>query len=131
MADIIKEIKLLNDFSPAKPVSNEEISKAENLLGLRFSAEYLNYLLAYGQADGSGKEFTGIINSERLNVVPVTKEAWEENPQVPKSLYVLENVGMDGLIIWQNSEGIIYQTSPKTSPKKIANSFVEYIQAYN
>jgi hypothetical protein len=57
----------------------------------------------------------------------VTKQEWELNPNVPHTLYVVENTGVDGIIIWQSSSGEIYMTSPNLQPKQIAKSLNEYI----
>lgn len=43
-------------------------------------------------------------------------------------MYVIENTCVDGVIIWQDTEGIVYKTQPDTEPKKIADSMAEYIK---
>lgn len=70
---------------------------------------------------------TGICNSPRLNVVDVTICERENNPDVPKYWYVLEQANIDGIVIWQNQKGEVYQTQPCREIKMIANSIVEYI----
>ena len=74
-----------------------------------------------------GIELTGIAKSKHRNVIPVTKQEWLLNTNVPHTMYVVENSGVDGIIIWQDTNGVIYQTSPDTQPKQIANSLNEYI----
>lgn len=75
----------------------------------------------------NGHVLTGVVDSKRLNVVSMTKTEWEYNPQVPHTMYVIENAGIDGIIIWQDEAGTIYQSMPYKQPKKIAASLAEYV----
>lgn len=74
-----------------------------------------------------GIELTGIAKSAHRNVVNQTKQERELNSKIPNSMYVVENTGVDGIIIWQDTNGGIYQSSPNTEPKKVAESLSEYI----
>ena len=49
------------------------------------------------------------------------------NPFVPDDRYVVENAGVDGIIIWQDKMGRIYQTMPNGQKEYIADSLVEYL----
>jgi len=62
-----------------------------------------------------------------LDVVLVTKEQRERFGQEVQSFYVVEEANIDGIVIWQNSDGDIYETAPNLIPKKIANSLSEYV----
>ncbi|MGL5916755.1 MAG: SMI1/KNR4 family protein, partial [Culicoidibacterales bacterium] len=44
-----------------------------------------------------------------------------------KDMYVIESLGIDGIIIWQNSKGEVFQTIPNGEPEKIHNSFESYL----
>lgn len=104
-----------------------QIEQAEEELGLKFAKEYKEYVLEYGAASFDGHELTGFSDDEYLCVVNVT----EKNRKVHKvnsSLYVVEGAHIDGIVVWQDSEGYIYETSPGVAPKKIANSLIEYIE---
>ena len=74
-----------------------------------------------------GHELTGICDKKRLDVVRNTREERELNPFVPDDWYVLENAGIDGIIIWQDKTGRIYQTMPNGQKEYIANSLAEYL----
>ena len=74
-----------------------------------------------------GIELTGIAKSEHRNVVSLTKKERELNPKVPNTMYVIENTCVDGIMIWQDTKGVVYQTTPTSAPKKIASSLREYI----
>ncbi len=74
-----------------------------------------------------GIELTGIAKSEHRNVVSLTQKERELNPKVPNTMYVVENTCVDGIMIWQDTEGVVYQTTPNTQPVKVASSLYEYI----
>jgi len=127
MSLIINKLKSYSDFISLGPVQEKEIAKAESILSLNFAPEYNEYVKEFGIAAVNGHEFTGIVSSERLNVVDVTRREWIYNPQVPKSMYVIENAAIDGIIIWQDANGDVFQSSPNIQPKIIASSIVEYL----
>lgn len=114
-------------FEPTTPASAESIAEAEKKLGLSFSQEYKEYLLKYGAVSYYGHIFTGISRFPGVDVVAVTVEARENNPQVPKSYYVIEEAHIDGLIIWQDASGTIFRTVPDHVPVKMCGSLAEYI----
>lgn len=127
MANIVNTIRELSNLLPLKSASRTEITDAELQLRMIFSDEYKVYLSTFGAIMADGIELTGISKAEHRNVVPVTKQEWELNNNVPHSMYVVENTGIDGVIIWQDTSGVIYQTFPNVKPKQIASSLNEYI----
>lgn len=114
-------------FTAGKGIKVEDIRKAEKELDLRFAVEYFDYLLCFGIASCYGYEFTGICESKRLNVVDVTLEEKEYNKNVPDDFYVIEQVHIDGIVIWQSKKGEIFQTFPNCKPVKIFDSLADYI----
>ena len=122
--DLLRES---NDFRCFKPSNKSEIVKAENELQLKFSEEYKEYVLTCGAAIGSGHEFTGLTTSKRLNVVSVTQEE-RQYYTVPSDWYVVEQLHIEGVVIWQSSNGEIYQSFPGREPIKLCNSLFEYIK---
>ena len=127
MATIVNIIRELSNLLSLKSASRTEITDAELQLRMIFSDEYKVYLSTFGAIMADGIELTGISKAEHRNVVPVTKQEWELNNNVPHSMYVVENTGIDGVIIWQDASGVIYQTFPNTQPKQIASSLNAYI----
>jgi hypothetical protein len=111
-------LKSLPDFTPTKGASEKAISKAERELGVEFSDEWREYLSEFGQADVNGHELTGITKTDRLNIVKVTKEERKTNPKISDTYYVIENTGMDGVIIWQDTDGTIYRSKPNGKVQK-------------
>jgi len=125
---IIQTIQSLPNLLPLKAALNTEITDAELQLRISFAEEYKKYLSAFGAIIADGIELTGIAKADHRNVVSITKQEWELNANIPHTMYVIENTGMDGIVIWQDATGVIYQTSPNSHPKQIAKSLNEYIE---
>ena len=127
MKNIVNVVKSLPELLTFKQATTTQITDAEIQLRLRFSDEYKEYLLNFGAIVAEGIELTGIAKSEHRNVVAITKREWKLNSKVPRKMYVIENTCVDGIIIWQDQNGTIYQTSPNSEPKKIADSLCTYL----
>ena len=144
MTKIVSTIKSFSDYHALSPVPENDIARAEKRLSLAFAPEYRDYLLAFGAVAVNGHEIMGINEDAdrlllglnvrelaagpwRLSVVHMTIEKWELNPNVPRSMYVIENPAIDGIVIWQDVSGGIYKTSPGSPPKDIADSLADYI----
>ena len=127
MASIIETLKNFSDLLYLSAVQEIEIANAETRLSLKFAPEYREYISKFGAVAANGHELTGILNSERLNVVSATIKERGLNPQVPQNLYVVENPAIDGIIIWQDVTGEIYQSTPNSAPKVIASSLENYM----
>ncbi len=127
MSDIITTMRNLPDFFSLKGSSDEEIYKAEKTLGVKFSDDYKLYLSEFGVVSANGHEYTGLLSSSRLSVIDVTLSERKRNPNVPSDWYVIEQANIDGIVIWQNKQGEIFQTQPCREPIKIADSLLDYI----
>lgn len=127
MANIIEVMKNIPDYIGSNGRSEGEIAAAEKSLGTMFAPDYRLYLKEIGLACFDGHEFTGITNDARLSVVAITEQERATNPNIPSSWYVVEQTGFDGIVIWQDADGAVYQTTPNSMLKKIANSLLEYI----
>lgn len=127
MKNIVDIINALPDLLPLKAATSMQITDAELQLRVSFSNEYKEYLSAFGAIMADGIELSGIAKSEHRNVVSLTKTGWDLNPIVPHTMYVIENTCVDGIIIWQDTTGGVYQTKPNCAPKKIADSLQDYI----
>lgn len=124
---IIQTLKSLPDYIGSMGRTDEEITQCEIKLGLSFAADYKEYLSKIGLASFNGRELTGISKYARLNVVDVTNDNKQYLPNIPSNFYVIEELGIDGIIIWQSSDGTIYQSSPMGKLQKIATSLEEYL----
>ena len=121
-SDITTIINSLPDLLTLKKATEEMINAAEKELNLTFADEFKQYLKTFGAIIADGIELTGIANSEYRHVVPVTKEAWILNPNVPHNLHV------NGVIIWQDCLGKVYRSAPNAQLEVIANSMKQYIE---
>ena len=115
-------------LSAGKPASEKEIQEAEHILETSFSKEYYEYLKKYGFAIIPKHELTGISAFPRIDVVNITIAERNLNPKVSREFYVIEQAHIDGIVIWQNRDGIIYKSIPGSAPQKIAVSLKEYLE---
>ena len=128
--DIKSTLKSKPCFKAYSSANNETIIQLEEKLSLKFAQEYVEYLKSFGFVTYEGHELTGICKVKRLNVVDVTTEEKESNDNVPNDWYVIEQLNIDDIVIWQSSSGEIYQTAPAREPVKLCDSLTEYIERY-
>ena len=119
-----------DDLYSEKGVSAEKIDEAEKALGLVFSSEYKEYLQEYGSVSCAGHELTGFSEDGNLNVVNATIKMRQENIFASNNMYVIEETHIDGIVIWQDSQGVIYQTGYNSSPEIICDSLADYIESF-
>lgn len=126
MSRITETIKNMPDFYSEKDVSSSEIEKAENVLGLRFAHDFRECLNEYGAVSLGCHDFTGFSADANLDIVYVTEKCRHKN-EVSDDLYVIEESNIDGIVVWQDANGVVYKTTPCSNPEKIADSFLDYI----
>ncbi len=127
MADIVKLIQKQPDLYTLQGASEADIRAAETMLQLQFAADYHQYASVFGVASFGGHELTGVCNSKRLSVVAATQEERERNT-VPEDWYVVEQANIDGIVIWQDASGSVYQTGPGVKQKRLCKSLAAYIE---
>ena len=127
--DIISVLNKKRIVYHADGVSDEEILKAENALGLKFAEEYADYLRMYALVVFDAHELTGICKSSRIDVVASTMRERNDNAELSNDMYLIEYVGVENLTIWQRSNGVIYEAEYKQKPHKIFDSLSEYIES--
>lgn len=131
MADFVKSLKKFEDFSSLEGADKLAVVDAEEVLSLKFADEYAEYLKECGIASADGHEFTGLVKSKRLNVVDVTEAARKKNAEIPQDLYVVEELHIDGIVIWQSEQGSVFMTVRDGMPEMICSSLAEYISQGN
>lgn len=127
MADIIEILKSMPDYIGSNGRREEEIAKAENVLGVSFAEDYRTYLKEIGLACYDGHEFTGLAKSDRLDVVSVTKQQRERVGEAASSWYVVEETGIDCIVIWQAPTGEVFQTDSGAAQHKLCSTLSEFI----
>ena len=127
--DILSLIDGLENLYCEEPATLEEIAEAEKRLGVKFAEEYVQMLLKYGTISSDDIELVGLSADKCYDVVHLTEtiKEYEYNKHIPSSWYIIENVGIDGLVAWQDEKGRVYLTLPGQAPQKYADSLVEYI----
>jgi len=125
--DIISVLGSKEDLIAGKGVKNDVINDAERKLNIKFATDYRKYLLSYGLAMFGGHEITGLGKDRRTNVIDVTLDEREKNPETT-NLYVIEQTNIDSVVIWQSCKGTIYQTVGSSKPTKIFDSLIEYLE---
>ena len=125
--NLVDKIRSYSNIFTLAPATKESIEQAEKELGITFSKEYVDYVAEFGVAIFNGHEFTGLCDGKRLDVVRITKEQRELHKYIPSDMYVVECLDIDDIVIWQNSEGAVYASTPISKPRQIANSLYEYI----
>ena len=83
--------------------------------------------MKYGIITYDCHEITGLCNHKRLDVRNVTEYERQVNPDISKDLYVVEQLDIDGVVIWQSSTGEIYRSVPGSEIEKVNNSLEEYL----
>lgn len=126
MKNIIEIINELPNLAHLSPATEEYIDSCEKVLQIPFSSEFREYTRHFGAISAEGLELTGAVSVARLSVVDATLYA-RENNNLPFNYYVVEDLGIEELLIVQDTEGIIYQYSRMTGLIKIAQSLAEYV----
>ena len=128
MSDIISTIKRLPELESSGPVSNEEICSAEVAAQVKFAEDYRVYLSAFGAVCSSIIAVSGISEDKDYGVVELTNKLRSLYTKVPPNFYVIEDVGVDGLVIWQDEAGVIYQSVPCSQPIKLFDNLSDYLE---
>ncbi len=128
MNDIVEIISKKNNVILGIAAAQKSIDEAEISLDLKFTDEYKKYLLNFGCMIMDGREFTGISHNKLYDVVSITQYRKSMDEDIPSDWYVIEQLNIDGIVIWQASSGEIYQTSPETEPIKLCDSLADYIE---
>lgn len=128
MANVYDEINKKFKIFKTKPVNEDIIKEAEVKLGRVFPDEYKNYLMQFGAISFSNTELTGLNIEKYANVVDVTLKEMELNENFPKDCIVLENVGVEGILILINSKGQVFEWK-NNSAVKIHDSMAEYLRS--
>ena len=118
-------VSKLNNVTRKEKCSLSDIQQAEEKLNLKFSEEYKELLLS-GSFSNDYFEVTSI--NDECDVVQLTNEVRSIYKNLPKDLYVLIDVGVDGIYILQNQKGKIYEVDDEDEIIQSSGSFVEYLK---
>ena len=117
----------LKSFSYTGKPDADLIEKAEAELGVSFAEDYKAIAAQFGAISFRGHTLSGISPFPGNDVVALTKEHRAYTSGVPCSFYVIEEAHIDGIVIWQDFDGHIYQTQPDSKPLLIFDCLYDYI----
>lgn len=126
MNSINDKITMINKLYHVKGCSLKQIIEAQNDLGIAFPDEYIDILKKYGAISFFGTEWTGLNVDNYQNVIYITKQERNLNPCFPPNCFVLENQGIDGILIICNEKGEVFSLQ-HSKIKKIHNSISNYL----
>lgn len=126
MTLIIEKINKIEKLYHTEGCSFKQIKEAQQELGITFPDEYIDIIKKYGTISFYGTEWTGLNVEGYLNVVSATKQEREMNSAFPLDCFVLENQGIDGLIVICNEKGEIFSIQ-YSKIEKIYSSISDYL----
>ena len=125
MMSFVDVIHAFSDFIGGTGRSENDIAACEAALGTSLAADYREYLASVGLATFDGREITGICTTERLNVVAVTMHQRSIKEDIPLDLYVVEELGIDGVVVWQAPDGAVFLSAPQNTMQKVGNCLAD------
>ena len=124
--NIIEKINEIPNLQNLNGCTTKQIKEASKSLGISFPDEYIDYVKAFGAISFYGTEWMGLNVDGYLNVVEATKQERELNPFFPADCFVIENQGIDGLVVAADEKGRVFCIQYKTK-KLVCNSISEYV----
>ena len=109
MKDAIGTIEGIYKLFKTKGASDDLISEAERKLNLKFADDYKEYLSEFGAISFGSTELTGLNVDSYANVVSVTLKERQRHDSFPQDAIVLEDTGMEGMLVLQNESGEVYE----------------------
>ena len=126
----LKELLLSKKhISVGNKASQEEITKKEEALQLKFADEYKEYLAEFGKVSFCRHELTGITSDKRLDVEEITRSDRLFNPNIPSNMYVIEEAYIDDIIYLQNETGKVFISRFNDVPEFAFDSLYEYVKS--
>jgi hypothetical protein len=123
--DIIKSLNDSNKIKVGKGVNESDIKNAENKLGIKISKQLKSFYMKYGYLSYKSHDIFGLGIGGSFNVVTTTLN--ERKMKLPDKYIVIENIGVDGLLIVSDSNGTIFEWTSNGHEKKIYNNFEKYL----
>lgn len=125
--DIVSVVESGSSLYKGKGVSETEITKAEIELKVSFADDFRAFLVHYGYAMINGHEILGL--GESPDVVEATKAERTKGHDIDDGWYVVEELNIDGIVVWQEASGAIYQTVASARRVPVARNLSEYLTA--
>lgn len=104
--------------------TDEQIAAAEKALDLTFDDDYVAFLQTHGVGQWGHHEIAGLNGPDYLDVVKLSQEF---KKQLKAGRYVIENVGVDSVVIVSDAMGKLYTSAPG-SEKPMNLTFAQYLK---
>ena len=124
---IVEKIKTIPNLYHLSGCSTAQIKNAQQELDLVFPDEFIDYVKAFGAISFFGTEWTGLNVEGYLNVVEATKDEQKYSNDFPQGCFVLENLGIEGVLTIVDNTGKVYSYRSGTQPVFICDSISDYL----
>lgn len=108
-------------------VADDDIKELEDKLTIKLDNSLKSYLKNIGLFSYEDKEFFGLGVKGYKNMLKATLEERELNDSFPKDCLVLQNVGVDGLLVLVDTKGQVIEWTPSGHNKIISNNLEEFL----
>ena len=108
-------------------VTDNDIKEIEEKLSIKLHNSLKDYLKSIGLFSYEDKEFFGLGVKGYKNMIKATSEERELNGNFPKDSVVLQNVGVDGLLVLVNTKGEVIEWTPSGHNKTVSNNLEEFL----
>lgn len=108
MSKIVEKLNAVPNLFHLTGGVTSQIKEAQKSLNLEFPAEYIEYVKTFGAVSFYGTEWTGLNVDGNLNVVTATKQERHLDSNFPNDCFVVENIGIDGVLTLMGQNGKIY-----------------------
>lgn len=130
MKTVIEQLSKQYKLYHVTPATEQQIKEAEEKLGLTFSEDYKTYLSIFGALSFGAHEFTGLNVESYINVVDITSKEKLIRESFPSQAYVIQSLGIEGMIIVQTEQGEILQLDENNRVSHISDSFEQYLTGF-
>lgn len=126
MSKLVTKLKNVPNLFHLKGCLTSQVSNAQKSLNVLFPEEYIDYVKTFGAVSFYGTEWTGLNIDGSLNVVTATKQERQLDHKFPLDCFVLENIGIDGMLTIMNQNGQIYSYQ-QGQKRLLCKSLCEYL----
>lgn len=126
MSEIVSKITQIDGLYHTKGCAVDELKKAQEALGLKFSKEFSDYVMEFGCISFYGTEWTGLNVTGYLNVVEATLQERSFRPDFPSDCFVIEDQHIDGIVTAVDESGHVF-TVQYGKKALLCNSLSEYL----
>ena len=123
---IVEKINKIQNLYHAKGCTAKQIDEAQQKLDIIFPNEFIDYVMAFGAISFYATEWMGLNVNGYLNVVDATEQERRLNDNFPSNCFVIENLGIGGLITVVDEGGKVYSVH-YDKKEIICNSLSEYL----